>query len=215
MNKGRTLLLVAPMISAMVTAALVLLPIAASPRPTFAQSTSAPTSDAPTFKVGDRWTWTNGRTTQIRAIEGVNHVTSGKDGQRRYYDPNWTLVKVVDRQGNAVSESGIGRKLLEFPMSIGSEWSWHGSLLSVGNQFRDYKDAFRVGAYDEVKTKAGLFKAFVISHVQDGQGRMGGTTTNRRTLWYSPEAKVIVKVEHNTRGWTPLQDYELESYSLK
>jgi len=198
-----------------VTATAALAVLAAHPWPIWAQTASGPSANAPTFQVGDTWTWTTGRTATIVAIEGSEHVTAGADGRRRYYDSNWTLVKVVDGQANPVSDAGIGRKRLDFPLSIGKEWSWSGKLLSVANEYRDYKDTFHVIGYEEVKTKAGVLKAFVINHEQEGRGRIGGPRTYRRQLWYSPEAKVLVKVEHTTSGWGQLQDYELQSYSLK
>lgn len=69
---------------------------------------------------------------------------------------------------------------------------------------------WKVEACEEVKVKAGTFKAFRISYAQEnlGPGRLGG----KFTFWWSPEVKAIVKKAH-TSDWG--RDWELVSYTLK
>ena len=67
---------------------------------------------------------------------------------------------------------------------------------------------------EEVKTKAGTFKAFRITHIQQrAHTSFSGDVEEawQETLWYGPGLKAFVKREVNTNvEWGP--DWELESY---
>jgi hypothetical protein len=181
-----------------------------------------PVAEAPVLNVGDTWRWTGGRSRRVVAIEGSLVVTPLSNarcsGCRAYRDKNFTVVKLVDRDGKVVNDPEIGYKMLDFPLKKGK--TWESDQLLVNNTTRapePYKNTFAVEGYEEVKTKAGTFKAFRITHVQQRAHSSFGSEVGRswrETLWYSPEAKAFVKREVNSRvTWGP--DWELESYSLK
>ena len=69
-----------------------------------------------------------------------------------------------------------------------------------------------VKAYEDVKTKAGVFKAYRLEH--RGSGRQGGgnsfTWTN--SFWYAADVKSVVKA---TGSSPTFREWELLSYSLK
>src|SRR5262245_14535640 len=99
-----------------VRAAAVLLLIAISP----ARAHAAAVAEAPTFKVGDTWRWTDGGSRRVVAIDGAYSVTSYSNRDcrncRAYRDGNLTIVKVVDQEGNiVVNDSQVGYKMLDFP----------------------------------------------------------------------------------------------------
>jgi hypothetical protein len=183
----------------------------------------APVAQAPVFKVGDEWRWTGGGRRRIIAIEGEHTVTpmSNQECQncRAYRDKNLTVVKLLDKEGNiVVNDSSVGYKMLDFPLAVGKRWDSDVSLVNRRTRVAEaYKNTFHVETYEEVKTKAGTFKAFRITHIQQRahtsfSGDVGKTW--RETLWYGPEVKAFVKREVNTKvEWGP--DWELESYALK
>lgn len=59
--------------------------------------------------------------------------------------------------------------------------------------------------------KAGTFRAFRISWMQENRGPYGWR--GHADLCWSPEVKMFVKRAAHTSGWGP--DWELESYTLK
>lgn len=172
----------------------------------------APVTPAPTFRVGEEWRWVGGGVTRIVGVEGGLHVTEDREGRRRAYDPTWTLVKVTDRRGAAMPDPQVGRRVLDFPLTVGKEWMWRGTFPAArSGSPRPYVDHYRVARYEAVQVPAGTFGAFVIEHVQEVPAQAGAPAAEaRRTLWYSPKAKVFVKVESPTPGWG---GGALESYS--
>jgi len=182
-----------------------------------------PRAEAPSLNVGEEWRWTNGMRRRIIAVEGdeivTGHNTSTCQGCRAYRDRNLTITKVVDKNGAPVDEPGIGHKILDFPLTIGKKWESKQMLRQAqGPNVAEYKDLLAVEAYEPVTTKAGTFSAFRITHVQERAHNPIGNAVRlswRETLWYSPDAKAIVKREVNTgtRSWGP--DWEIESFSVK
>lgn len=183
----------------------------------------SPVAEAPPFKVGDEWRWTGGGRRRIIAIEGEYTVTplstQGCQNCRAYRDKNLTVVKLLDKEGKiVVNDSSVGYKMLDFPLTVGKQWDSDVSLVNRTTKVAEpYKNTFRVEAYEAVRTQAGTFKAFRITHIQKRTHSSFSADAGkdwRETTWYSPEVKAIVKREVNTKvEWGA--DWELESYSLK
>ena len=171
-----------------------------------------PVAQAPSFRVGEEWRWVGGTMFRIVAVDGGLHVTEDREGRRRAFDTTWTLVKATDRAGAPVADPQVGRRVLDFPLTVGKQWSWRGAFPAArGGTPRPYTDRYRVSRYEDVQVPAGTFGAFVIEHVQEIPAHGGLPAAEaRRTLWYSPEARVFVKVESPTPGWG---GGALESYS--
>lgn len=178
----------------------------------------APVAEAPTYQVGDEWRYSNGAVLRVVAIEEGHVVTTwtpnrGCPDCRDYRDKNFTIVKQVDKSGAPVSTSTIGFKTLDFPLQVDKEWQFRQDLFSRSyNRLMPYDNSFRIEGYEDVKTKAGTFKAFKIGYIQENKGPY--PWTGRVTSWYSPEAKAFVKRVVHTRGF-PFDDAELDSYTLK
>jgi hypothetical protein len=183
-------------------------PAAPPPAPAVAP---APLAEAPVFHPGEEWRWTGGGVTRVVGVEGGLHVTEDGEGRRRTYDPTWTLVKAVNKAGVVVADPQVGRRVLAFPLGVGKEWTWRGTFPGVGGQPpRPYVDRYRVTGYERVQVPAGSFMAFVIEHVQEVPAQGGAPAAEaRRTLWYSPDVKVFIKVASPTPGWG---GGELEAY---
>jgi len=183
----------------------------------------APVAEAPSFKPGDEWRWTNGGHRRVIAVEAEESVTSYSSQYcrecRAYRDKNLTIVRLVDKEGNlVVLDWEVGYKMLDFPLKVGKQWASNATQVSQATKIaQPYKNLFIVEAYEDVKTKAGTFKAFRIGHVQELEHASVAADvgrTWREDLWYSPEVKAFVKREVITRvDWGP--NWELESFSVK
>lgn len=175
----------------------------------------APVAEAPTYQVGDEWRYADGRTRRVVAIEGDQVVTASTPDRlcpdcRGYRDKNFTLTKVIDKNGQPVYEPSVGLKRLEFPMKVGNQWISHQNLKSGGGRILFYENTFTVEEYTEVLTKAGTFKAFKIIWKQTRSG--SHPWVGQAALWYSPDVKAIVKTDGDARWF---HGTELESYTLK
>lgn len=154
----------------------------------------------PTYKVGDEWRYPGGYFSRVVDFEGDYRVTESNPdpacrGCRFVSDKNGTVVKVLDAQGKPV-EYAQGIQL---------------RVLATG-AMRPYFNRFKVEAYEEVKTKAGTFKAFRISWYQENR-TPGASWSGRLDLWWSPEVRGFVRRAVHAPDW--VRDYEIESYTRK
>lgn len=178
-----------------------------------------PTAESPKLSVGDEWRFTGNAVFRVEAVEGDFVITTAEFpgnrcvGCRQYRDKNLMIVKMVDKTGAPAHDPNAGLKLLDFPLTVGKSWEANVNLFSPSaNRSFPYDNSFKVESYGDVKTKAGVFKAFAISWRQVSTGA-GNSWDGRATLWYSPEVKWFIKREVHTSRW--FSDAELESYSLK
>jgi len=189
-------------------------PLAEAQAPAAAPSVA----DAPTFKVGDEWRWEGGTyPTYVRvvALEGDGSVVESnldvwcRDGCRYTRDKYGISISGVSGKGEPTYVSGL--KILDFPLTVGKEWTQERELRQLGtDRMVPYYNVWKVEAFEEVKVKAGTFKAFRISYSQENRrSRWSGNAS----LWWSPDVKAFVKRVGHTSGWG--KDWELASYSLK
>jgi hypothetical protein len=180
----------------------------------------SPSAEAPTFVAGDEWRFSDGAVLRVEAVEGDQVLTSFEfrgnrcPGCKHYRDHNFTVVKVVDKDGAAIADpyGSVGLKVLDFPLTVGKSWESHQTLARLGSgALEPYENTFKVDGYGDVKTKGGTFKAYKITWKQENVGK--DRWSGRATLWYSPEARTIVKREVHTSNWLP--DRELASYTVK
>lgn len=191
--------------------------ILAAAAPTL-RGADAPTAEAPKFSAGEEWHYSNGAVFRIEATEADQTVTSLEfpgnrcPGCRQYRNQNLTVVSIVDKAGAPIADASIGLKTLDFPLEVGKTWESNQILpeLSTGRLI-PYENYFKVEGYGDVKTKAGVFKAFKIGWRQESKGAY--RWTGNATLWYSPEVRTIVKREAHTSGW--FKDSELVSFKTQ
>ena len=191
----------------------------------FAQASAV---EAPTYTVGDEWKFTYGPV-KVVAIDGdlvVRQLPSDKQcgGDCRFYsNGQGVLVKVLKTDGSEFKHPNIGFPGVSFPLSVGKEWEYSWQFFNEkSNVSLPFKQTYRVVAYEDVQTKAGVFKAFKIlvnrqrvrsSFDGPGQRLDWGSSVH----WYSPDAKAVVKRQVLSTGAAQNygNDYELESYSVK
>lgn len=132
------------------------------------------------------------------------------------YDENLTLLQLLGEDGTPVDAKrfgflGIGMKFLDFPLEVKKSWRIETHGLFRGNSVPYVIDS-TVTAFENVKTKAGTFKAFKIDRSWTIKVSSGTPPAWSDTAWFSPEVKTIVKFETGSQNGRP---FELTSYSVK
>jgi len=188
--------------------------------------TQTQTGNRPTFAVGDTWTFTQrtpqiGEEAKIAKVEEtgsyvVVRPNSSCPACAWVYDKDLMLLQVLGEDGKPADASGfgflgIGMRFLDFPLELKKTWRIEQHGLFRGNNV-PYIIACTVSAYENVKTKAGTFKAYKIDRAWRIRVSTGPQPSWNDMVWYSPEAKTVVKFESGARG---AQEWELASYSLK
>ncbi len=176
---------------------------------------------APSFAVGDSWTYTDGRQIKVVKVEDGAAVMTGAFAVCPacvvHYDRNLVIRKVTDTEGKPVEAArldflalGPDWKFYAFPLDVKKTWTFSAEGLLRGKPQR-FDVAVAVTALEDVATKAGPFKAFKMertwSFTQNGQA-------NRFTdvVWFAPKAKFPVKFQSSRAGVKP---GELATYTVK
>jgi hypothetical protein len=180
---------------------------------------SPPVTQSPDWKVGDEWRYVGGEKWLIRVVAREGDTVTTEcipcprcPGCRDMRDPNWAIFRVLDKDGQPIPNCEVcGARAVDFPLSVGKEWQSEFRSWSSGGGRSDYVNYYRIVAFEEVKTKAGTFKAYRINMRQDNAGPYRGSW--QLDLWWSPEVRGFVKRRVYAPGW--VSDYELEAFSLK
>jgi hypothetical protein len=194
-----------------------------------ASSTSAQAVDAPTYAVGDTWTLKVGNDTRevkvLKVDDGGNTEMVGYLGQCPtcivQLDRSLTILAVLDGGGKPADPTQIGFvpmgaawRLFSFPLEPKKQWDFTASAFLRG-KYENYEMTNRVVALDDVKTPAGLFKAYRIVRdvVLKGGQAMGRQrdATWQTTAWFAPDVKFVVK---STSTNINARATELVSYRL-
>ena len=195
------------------------------------------TADAPVYEVGDTWTFAsycdlaylnrafssdpvllkkavdrncNPSTLQILNVGDYAHLkvrdtsNSGRDYSESNYE-HWGFMGVLKfpdtKDSTQVPQSE------KYPMKPGDVWQKSENIGSVSNITR----VSRASGWETIRVPAGEFRAIKLVHEsQTVFANDGAAFGHRRVEWYSPDAKVAVKVELN--GVTR---FELQSYHVK
>ena len=154
----------------------------------------APTAERPIYKLGDKWILADGVYELVRIEEDI-YVFAASPFKEFHLSKDLTIAKIV--KGDAIHEFYPPPKL-RWPLEIGkwgqSEVSWS---YPQGPKQRAWI-TWQIDAYEDVQVPAGTFKAFRIVHnLRAGVDlRAGGGMWNRDFyLWYSPEARQLIKGE--------------------
>ena len=178
----------------------------------------AQSAEPPTFTVGDTWKRSHGLELTVVSIDDKGTVFSGVlidcPTCLARLDKSLNLQEVTDANGKPVDVTrprgvlvGPNWKFYEWPLEVNRSWSTSGQGF-FQNQPQRYNITLIVRSYEDIKTKAGTFKAYKIE--QSWSNIYGNRWTN--TVWYAPEVKSLVKFTSDNSNNT---DWEMISYSLK
>jgi hypothetical protein len=115
---------------------------------------------------------------------------------------------------------GGRKRLLNFPLSVGKKWKdtfssrARGSTIAADENL--YYETYTILGWENIKVKAGEFKAIKLEYKQEGKSSRGDSWEGKAWYWYSPEAKYFVKCEYDrSMVWREFRDWELALFHLK
>src|SRR5438093_1468268 len=131
----------------------------------------AQSADPPTFSVGDTWTRSNGVTLTVTKIDASGTTIQGFFSACRtclvLLDKDFQPVDVTDASGKPLDPNtkrglplGKDWRFFDWPLQTGKTWTASGYIMSRGGATFPASIDIRVKAYEDVKTKAGTFKAY-------------------------------------------------------
>ena len=189
-----------------------------------ATAAHAQSGDRPTFKIGDTFTYTKRSPElgqEVRIIKADdNGITMVRPDSTCpsclcVYNEDLTLTSVMQDDGKPVDTGkfgflGIGLKFYDFPLQVKKSWRTEGYGLFRGSSVPYIVDS-TVSTLEDVKVKAGTFKAFKIDRSWTIRVSAGAPPTWKDAFWFSPEVRSVIKFQSGTRA----PDWELSSYSVK
>jgi len=183
--------------------------------------------ETPLWKTGDKWTFkqADGSTFSYEVVDVKNDLFIVKrEGDPELYGYDRKTANLdfrIKADGSRMKATNDLRKLFNFPISVGKNWTDTTSGLAGQTRVGEQQKAkffirFEVEGIEDVTTAAGKFKTYKIRHT------LKNMTVRRNRdgwilFWYSPEAKWWVKQEvEKSSFWPPSRlDAELVSYELK
>lgn len=189
----------------------------------FAGTAHAQSYGPPTFAVGDTWKRSHGPTITVVKVEENAVQMAGPlltcPTCIYHYDKNLTLLNVTEADGRPVDVTkhefiplGVDWKVLDFPLEVKKTWRFSPTGWFRGSPAR-YTVDVTVMAYEDVKTKAGTFKAYRINYEWTVHTQFGDFRWNNM-WWFAPDVKSLVKFTTTSRA-REAQDWELVSYTVK
>jgi hypothetical protein len=192
--------------------------------------------EAPTWNVGDRWTFTRDGSIEVIKVDQSGYILKFSDKVCFFESQGYNTIlfdKSARNRINAIEGDkrkkyvmGLS-KVLDFPLSAGKQWMSAYSttvITDVGfRQSRDYSENFRVLGWDDVKVRAGQFKALRVEYRRKavGSSSVFGTHAAEEIInqyWYSPSVKYFVKCEYDKDwmvGEKEIFNWELTSFQSK
>jgi len=187
----------------------------------------AQSASAPIYSVGDTWTRQDrdGKfTLSVVKLENGGMWMSGRLRKCRdclVFISEGRILKVTHPDGSDVDVTrsefvpqGPDWKFYYFPLEVNKPWTLDArgySPVSISAQFHI---DFRVVAYEDVKTLAGVFKAYRIqrSWLYKWPGSVESLVRWNDTVWWAPEVRSEVKFEASR---PEIKNWELSSFSVK
>ena len=180
----------------------------------------AQSSGPPSYSVGDTWKRSNGlEITVVKVEENGVQMTGFLASCPKcivHFDKNLTILNITEADGKPVDVTqhsglflGSDWRFYDFPLEVKKTWRITPQGWFRGSPAR-YTIDITVLAFEDVKTKAGNFKAFKLQHEWVSNTRFGDFRSTN-LIWYVPEVKQAVKF--TTTGTAPA--WELVSYNLK
>lgn len=181
----------------------------------------AQSAGPPTYTVGDSWKRSNGQEISVVRVEDGGYTIKGFlfdcPACLSQLDKHLVIVAVTDGDGKPVNVTslrvvvvGPGWRFYDWPLEVKKNWTISATGFFKGNPF-PYTVGITVKSYDDVKTPAGVFRAYKMEQSWSTKDD-SSTYTWVNTSWYAPDVKNVVKFSSNNPN---IKDWELVSYTLK
>ena len=192
--------------------------------------------EAPTWNVGDKWTFTGDGSVEVVKAEPDGFTLKFSNHNCTVETQGCSAIlfdKSTRNRINAVDGDKRKKyvmalsKNLDFPLSTGKKWKHaYSSTSIVGGAYHpvsnDYSENYTVIGREDVEVRAGKFKAFKLEYkriVTGSSSSWGGVGEEFKNIyWYSPDVKYFVKCQYDKdlmKGEKEIFNWELTSFQLK
>lgn len=201
--------------------------------------------EAPVWNVGDKWVFNREGPMEVTGQDAQCYTVKFSGGIFRrdasgiaLFERSNLNVKYRLEGNKREKYNDLRKKILNFPLVLGKQWSDLIQYDSQGATFNrmavEVSETFRVLGWEEVEVPAGKFKAIKLEYKCEPKWRtgMGWITGNvsKALYWYSPEVKNYVKCQYEKKYTEPVDqvgktesgkegrartDWALVSYTLK
>lgn len=166
--------------------------------------------NAPVWKVGDSWRYSDDYNLKVSAVIGDDTTFERSD-----IPEDWvvrrSLFKIRSKQGNVVREvvyrTNDPAEL--FPLAVGKQVVFLEEYLRAGELIQ-HDSSWTVEGQESIQVPAGTFNCWIL--VMRTRGRQSNWTGSER-WWYSPTVKHYVRMEYRY-GTQPPGSRVLMSYRL-
>ena len=195
----------------------------AAAKPSAPRTIPASLGSAPSFAVGDGWTYNVTNLVDKSERKAAYHVTEIANEQVRYSNGSVSDLfgnnTRILRGGGRVDEFNPSNQFYLFPLRVGSTWDMKVVQTSGDRQF-DLLVNLKVVGEEEVETPAGKMRGVRIERVTRWKQRNAANAgVNTWTYWYNSAVKRIVAGEQkNVTGDGKVllhERYELAAYTVK
>ena len=182
--------------------------------------------DSPVLHVGESWRFRNEYDKEwkyeVAKVEGDLYIIEGPDeGELFAYDKSTMDIKFqIDKGGKATQIIHSTTDLyFDYPLYVGKKWEQMYTLAPIHAKkhgvwaFSTILREYKCVSYEDVKVRAGTFKALKIRYRSTNITR---GASGDGWIWYSPEMKRHIKAAFEGSYFAGMvSDYELVSFKLK
>jgi hypothetical protein len=192
--------------------------------------------EAPVWNEGDKWVFTGDNSIEVVKADqnegiltfsrGICIIETQGFDTIIFHKPSLNRVYVL-KGDKRTNYTRAYKKLFNFPFSTGKKWKdTYSSEALFGPQISrfsgDYSENSLVLGWEDVKVRAGKFKALKLEYkriLTDSSIRWATIGEEiKNEYWYSPDAKYFVKCQYDKswgEGFREIFDWELISFQLK
>jgi hypothetical protein len=194
--------------------------------------------ETPVWNVGDKWVYdregpmeVTGRDAHCYAVKFSGGIFRKDASGTALFERSTLNVKYMLESDQRKEYKGLRKKILNFPLTVGKQWKdliQRDEPADTGSfsHAAEYRETFRVLAWQEVEIRAGKFKVIKLEYKIETYARSGigwrPEGESKAWYWYSREAKNFVKCQYEKgyketlmEGMGERADWELVSYDLK
>jgi hypothetical protein len=186
---------------------------------------------APVWKVGDKWVFTQGNIEVIGADKKSYALNFSKDtclvenvGFETIIFEKSTLNRIyIVKEDKREKYTQFRRRILNFPFNPGKQWQDTFTAKAMfgadaGRFMFKFSESFKVSGWEDVEVRAGKFKAIKLEYTQKNITPGAFPWEGWIRYWYSPDVKYFVKCQYD-KDWMKenkeIFDWELASFKLK
>jgi len=194
--------------------------------------------ETPVWNVGHKWVFdregpmeVTGRDARHYAVQFSGGILPKDASGIALFERSTLNVKYMLEGDQRKEYRGFRKKILNFPLTLGKQWKdviQRDEPADAGSAAHavEYRETFRVLGWEEVKVRAGKFKALKLEYRVDiyATSTIGWRpeSESKSWYWYSPGVKNFVKCQYEkgykesfSLGKGYRENWELVSYELK